>query len=163
MPYFFGKFKAARAFLGIKNKLAITLILIFLFLPLVFAEPEISLKAKVDKTKIASNQTFTYTFTITSFERNLPAPQIPKFKNFKILSQSQSSTTSFAKSKVKIVIAYAFVLAPVDIGKFEIEPSTIKIGNKIYAADVFKIEVTPGHSLPKKLLPETEEQPQITL
>lgn len=154
-----------------KEKIIITLILIFLSISVAFAE--ITIKAEVNKARISSDVTITYKLTITSFEKNVPYPQIPKFKSFNILSQSQSSTASFAKSKPKVVIVYAFILVPTDIGKLRIEPSIIKIKDKIYSTDSFEIEVTSGKTkpaakpeqktpLPEELLPESEE-PQITL
>jgi len=154
-----------------KNKIIIAIILILLFIPRAFAE--VSINAKVDKTKINTDEAVTYKVTIISSERNIPAPQIPKFKSFNMVSQSQSSTASFTKSKINIVIVYTFILAPADIGRFKIEPSIIKIKDKVYTTDSFEIEVVLGKakpvpkpekkpSLPEELLPE-REQPQITL
>lgn len=173
-----------------KEKFIAGLFLIFLFTPLEAVErqergvgsltgftgssfAQVTVKAEVDKTKITSDEAITYKLSIVSFEENIPRPQIPEFKGFNIVSQSESSSVSFAKSKVKVAIVYAFILSPVDVGKFNIEPSVIKIKDKIYATDSFEIEVTPGKkkpfpvpkqkpSLPEKPVPETEE-PQVTL
>jgi hypothetical protein len=127
----------------------------------------------VDKTGITHDDTLTYKVTVTSSDRNLPPPQIPEFKGFYLLSQAQSSTLSFVKNEIKTVLEYTFILAPTDVGKFRIEPSTIKIKNKVYSSESFDIEVTQGKTkpqpkpeekpgLPEELQPESEE-PQITL
>ena len=85
----------------------------------------------------------------------------------------QSSSMSFVKNNIQRNLVYIFILAPLDIGKFKIEPSVIKIGNKTYSTDTFEIEVILGKARPKtpleqrpsqpeKIQPESEE-PQITL
>ena len=85
----------------------------------------------------------------------------------------QSSSMSFVKNNIQRNLVYIFILAPLNIGKFKIEPSVIKIGNKTYSTDTFEIEVISGKARPKtpleqrpsqpeKIQPESEE-PQITL
>lgn len=154
-----------------KEKLVIALFSILLCAASAFGE--VTIKAEVDKAKITSDEAITYKLTITSFEKNVPSPQLPEFKGFEIVSQSESSSASFTKSELKVVIVYAFVLVPADTGKLIIEPSSIKINDVTYASDSFEIEVSPGKikptpkpkkepSLPEELLPETG-QPQITL
>ena len=145
-------------------------IFVFAFIAASFAETEI--KAEADKTSITTDDGLTYKIIITSSDKAVPAPQLPKFRGFSVLSQAQSSTMSFVKSNVKTILVYAFVLAPTDVGKFEIEPSTIKIGNKTYSTQALEIEVKPGKtkpkthpeepSLPEKSLPESQEA-QVTL
>lgn len=155
-----------------KVKFIISSIVFILFFFLnAFAET--SIKAEVDKTKISTEETLTYKITINASNKKLPAPQIPKFAGFNVISQAQSSTMSFAKANLKTIIVYAFILAPTDIGKFNIEPSSLRIKNKIYSTESFEIEVTQGKRksripqkgkppLPKETQPESEE-PQVTL
>jgi hypothetical protein len=144
-----------------KFKILVAVTLCILFTRNVFAETTI--KAEVDKTSITTDDTITYKLTITSTEKKIPQPQLPGFESFSVLSQSQSSTLSFAKSNVETALTYAFVLAPTDVGKFKIEPSHVKSGGKTYSTQSFEIEVTKGKSpLPPAAQPETEE-PQFTL
>ena len=154
------------------NKIIVSLVIfVFAFIPLSFAE--MSIKAEVDKTRLTTDETLTYKITITSSKENLPQTQIPKFEGFNVLSTTQSSTMEFIGNNIKAVLVYAFVLAPADIGKFKIAPSTIKINKQVYSTDTFEIEVTQGKikpkappeekpSLPGEPLPESEEA-QITL
>ena len=147
------------------------LIFIFSFLSLAFAENII--KAEVDKTSLSTDEDLTYKTIITSSEKKLPSPQVPKFEGFDIVSQAQSSTISFVKSEIKTILVYVYILAPTNIGKFKIGPSTIKIENKTYSTDTFQIEVIQGKTKPKNLpekklpLPEKpqpeSEEPQVTL
>lgn len=150
-------------------KKIIILAVIFLFSLIVatFAQ-DVSLKAQVDKASLTLDETLTYRIVITSLERNSPSLKTPDFKDFNLVSQAQSSTISWIKSKTKTIIVYTFILSPRAIGNFRIEPGKIKIEGKTYATDAFSIEVTkpkpsePEESLPEEPLPQTKE-PQITL
>lgn len=149
----------------------LSLLFISLFTAAAFGET--SIKAEVDKTSLTADDSFTYKLTITSSEENMPAPALSKFTGFKILSSAQSSTMSVIKNNIKTIIAYTFILAPANIGRFNIEASTIKIKKETYSTPAFVIEVKPGKTrpkakpkekplLPEEIQPETEE-PQITL
>lgn len=132
-----------------------------------------SLKAEVDKTSLTIDEAITYKLIITSLEKNIPAPKLPKFTGFKVIASTQSSSVTFTKGNLKTSVVYAYVLLPTGIGKFKIEPSTIKIKNETFSTGIFEIEVKQGKpklepeekpSIPEKTPPEeTEELPQITL
>jgi len=155
-----------------KIKIILALIFTSLFIAQAFAQT--SIKAEVDKTSVTTDDLITYKLIITSAEKNIPKPQLPKFTGFQIISSAQSSTVSFIKSEVKTIVVYAFILLPTGTGKFEIEPSTIKIKNETYATPILEIEVQQAKPkpkaeprqkppLPKETQPETEAEPQITL
>jgi len=155
-------------------KKIIILWVIFTSLFIAEAFAQTSIKAEVDKTIATTDDIITYKLIITSSEENIPKPQLPKFRGFKIISSAQSSTVSFIKGNVKTIVVYAFVLVPTDIGKFKIEPSSIKIKNETYSTGTIEIEVKQGKvkpkaqpqqklPLPEETQPETEEQPQISL
>lgn len=110
----------------------------------------------MDKISIATDETLTYKLTIASPERKISQPELPKFENFYILSQAQSSTVSLGKSKIKTILVYTYILAPKEIGKFKIEPSQIKIKGKVYSSESFEIAVTAG-KVPPLAPPEKEE------
>jgi len=63
---------------------------------------------------------------------------------------------------------YIFTLAPAKPGVFTIKPAEIKIANKTYSSEGFKIEVQPGKSnrgfisnpTPKTLTPEKKPFPK---
>lgn len=139
---------------------------IFMFSFIAAALAETSIKAEVDKQGISMDETLTYKIVISSSDKKIPAPEAPKFEGFQVVSQAQSSTVSFAKSKIKSIQVYVFILAPSNIGKFKIGPSSIKIKNRVYSSDEFEIEVTPGKNIPnapqeEKPLPPKETQPEL--
>lgn len=142
-----------------------------LFLFAVGVSAETKILAEVDKSSLNTDETLTYKLIITSSEKKLPAPKLPGFEGFNVISQAQSSTLSFLKSNIKTILVYSFILAPTDTGKLTIEPASIKIEGKTYSADTLEIEVRQGKTepkpkqkppLPKRTQPEPE-QPQITL
>lgn len=154
-------------------KKIIILSVIFTSLFIATAFGQTSIKAEVDKTITTTDDVVTYKLIVTSSEKDIPQPQLPKFTGFKAISQAQSSTLSFTQGNVKTIVAYAFILAPTDIGKFKIEPGAIKIKNETFSTGIFEIEVKQGKPklepeekppIPEKTPPEeTEELPQITL
>jgi hypothetical protein len=157
------------------RKIAINFFFFLFFLtPLAFAQNEI--KAEVNKTKLTTDEVLTYTLIISSDEKKIPQPQLPDFKGLSIISQAQSSQMSLANGKMKVSLVYAYGLAAPEPGKFEIKPSSIKIGGKTYSTDSFKIEVSKGEgeppafrpkespALPKRPQPEPENAaPEIIL
>jgi hypothetical protein len=147
-----------------KRKISLIVLLFSLFFT-VNAFAEVIIKAEVDKPKLTTDEDLTYKITITSSEKNLPAPQMPKFKGFNIISTAQSSTMSFVKNSIKTVLVYAIILTPTATGKFKIEPSQIKVKGKVYSSSAFEIEVSPGKAAPEvqpeeKSSPQEENQPE---
>jgi len=133
---------------------------------------EIEMKAQVDKNNLTADELLTYKLVITSDEKNIPRVQLPKFEGFNIASQAQSSTVSFAKSNIKKIIVFAFILRPNEVGEFKIGPSQINFEGKTYKTEVFKIKIIQGKTKPlkppqkdKTLPPEQPEEqgPKTTL
>ncbi|MCM8792269.1 MAG: BatD family protein, partial [Candidatus Omnitrophica bacterium] len=83
----------------------------------------------------------TYKLIIISDEKVIPSPKLPTFSGFLILSQNQSSSISLSNRDIKTKVSYIVILAPKDIGKLKIEPSSIRVRGKVYYTDGFEIEV----------------------
>ena len=155
-----------------KTKLCLLLAVLILFCP-VLALAQTQIKAEVDKVKLSTDEALVYKVVVTSSETRLPPVQPPKFLGFRIVSQANSSTMSFTKGQIKTILVYAFILSPVQTGKIKIDPSNIKMGDKLYTTQSFEIEVSQGKQSPlppqeKKLLPPGSippgsEEPQVTL
>jgi len=142
--------------------------ILFISLTTTIASAEVTIKAEVDKASITTDDNITYKLTITSSEKNIPEPQLPEFKGFYLVTQAQSSTVSLDKSNIKTILVYTYILVPKDVGKFKIEPSTIKIQGNAYSSETFEIEVKLGRTkpqaLPEQKPSQTEsEEPQFTL
>jgi len=132
---------------------------------------ETTIKAEVDQRRIAADQALTYKLTVSSTEKDIPQPQVPAFEGFAVISQAQSSTISFMQRGPKTIFIFIYILAPLNTGKFTIQPSRITIQGKPYASEAFEIEVMQGKGepqpQPERHLPPSEGtgtgQPQVTL
>lgn len=156
------------------RRIWVLIIIIIALLGVGAARAETVIKAELDKTSVTTDQDLTYKLVITSTERKVPVPEIPKFEDFVVLSNAQSSTVSLAKTSLKTILVYAFVLAPTKTGKFKIGPATLKMGDKVLSSDTLEVEVKQGKgksrvkpqtpALPKKTQPlPGSDQPQVTL
>ena len=130
------------------------------------------IKAEVDKQKLATDELLTYKLTISGDEKDIPAPRLPEFKGFNIISQAESASAALAKSNIKRNIVYLFVMVPKEEGEFKIEPSQIKFKGKTYQTPSFQIQVIQGKAKPVIPNPQQptppqeqpeEQKPQITL
>jgi hypothetical protein len=139
-----------------------------------FASAETAIKAEVDRPKITTDEALTYKLVVTTTERKVSSPKLPKFENFTILSQANSSTVTFMQGGAKTILVFAFVLAPKTTGKLKIEPASVESEGKTYATPELEIEVAQGKKTkpetppkkgkptpPRNILPQTE--PQYTL
>lgn len=146
--------------------------LLGMFFMMLVAAPglaDLAIKAQVSKTALTADEVINYKVTIALSKERLPEPKFPEFKGFSVLSSVQSSSVSFAGKEISTTLGYEFILAPLDTGKFKIEPCQLSIAGRIYASEAFEIEVKPAKTpLPQKppqpprIQPEPEE-PRITL
>lgn len=127
----------------------------------VFAQVDI--KAEVDKVSITTDDYLTYKITIISSEKSIPSPQLPKFENFNVLSQAQSSSVSFDKKGTKTTLIFVYVLMPKNVGKFKIEPSQAKLKGQTYSTQAFEIEVKAGKTPAQQNNLDPEHPPQVNL
>lgn len=122
----------------------------------------VEIKAEVDKNKLTTDELLTYKLIITSTEKYIPQPRVPKFEGFNIISQAESATVSFTKSKIKNINVYVFILAPQGSGELKIEPSQIKFKGRSYQTEAFDIEVAQGKSRPPLPPQQKQGRPQET-
>jgi len=145
---------------------AVLAILVFLFSPAAVVFADTTINAEVDKARITTDELLTYKLTVASTEKNIPAPKIPGFNGFAVISQAQSSTVSFQKGGMQTILVFAFILMPKEAGKIKIEPAVVTVKGKAYASDVIQIEIKQGSvRLPEDPGPEIPEsdQPQYSL
>ena len=137
---------------------------LFIFFSAAASFAQISIEADVDKVKMTTDEALTYKMTINSSEKNIPLPKLPKFVGFQAVSQVESSHIAFAEGGTKTVVVYVVVLVPEGIGKFKIEPASIKIKNRTYSSQALEIEVAQGKTKPrpKEELSSPEEAPAET-
>jgi len=116
---------------------------------------------KVDKNTVKTGEIFKYEVMI---RREFVSSKLalPKFKNFKIISQTQSKSYSFSGNETEVEIKFIYLLLAEEPGLFKIEPVIIKDDNKEYRSEEITIEVN-GESLKdlQKILPYIDKNIDI--
>jgi len=111
------------------------------------------LAVKVSKTKVKTGEVFIYTVVIKgSFSS--PTVILPKFKDFKVLSRSESKSYSLVKGKTKVYFKIVYYLFASKPGAFIIPRVVIKDKIRRYKSKLIVIKVK-GKPLKnrKKILP----------
>jgi len=143
-------------------KIILAIAAVFFFLNPVTAFADLSIKAEVDKTELTTDEALTYKLSIVFSGDEALVPEIPKFEDFSVISQAESTQFSFGEGMAEKTFIYSFVLMPKKKGEFTIKPTKIKINGREHSSDSFKIKVSPGKIKRQEIIPETD-QPQITL
>jgi len=117
------------------------------------AETEKVIQASVDKTAVSTGELIRYSLTIEGVFSQ-PQVKLPEFKDFTIVSQSQSQNYSYAKGGTKFTLKLTYILSAQEPGEFVIEPAVVKDKKSEYQSDSFRIRVE-GKPLKekKKILP----------
>lgn len=113
-----------------------------------FSLGEKIIEVKVDKKNVETGEFFTYEVTLQE-NLDITALKLPDFKNFKVVSQSQSQRYSVKGGVSKTIINLTYLLFAPEPGKFTIGPVTLESEEQKYQSQAITIEVK-GESLEKK-------------
>ena len=141
------------------SKIAVLIVIWGLFLGAGDADQII--KASVDKTKISTGELFTYTLVVEGvFSKPKVVP--PKFKDFKIASQTQSQSYSLSGKDSQITIKLVYSLFAENSGEFTIAAGQVLDKQREYKSNsiVILVEGKPL-SEKKKILPLLKEGLEI--
>ena len=139
------------------SKLFKLVLIMLCFSSLGFSLGEKVIEAKVDKKNVETGEIFTYEIVIQE-NLDITALKLPEFKDFKVVSQSQSQSY-YAKGRVsKTIINLTYFLFAPEPGKFIIEPVTLESEKQKHQSQAIIIKVK-GESLEKKqkILPYIEK------
>jgi len=119
------------------------------------------ISVEVNKREIKTGEVFSYTIKIEGIFQK-PNLNLPDFKNFNVVSQSQSK--SYRQKKEGLMQTYVlkyFLFAP-EAGQFTIKPAVLEDGDKTYKSKSITIKVK-GKPLKekKKILPYIEQGTDI--
>jgi len=129
------------------------IIFIFLYMLIVGFSPDNPIQVKIDKNDVKTGEILTYEIEIKGkFES--PELILPGFKNFNIISQTQTKRYTFEGGDTTVIIQFIYHLFAQEPGTFDIEPVILKEKGHQYRSDKITINVK-GQSLKeqKKLLP----------
>jgi len=119
---------------------------------------DLTFNASVNKNSVALDDILQYTLTISGNNAgNAPTPELPKFSNLNIVSQSQSSNISMINGQVSSSKSFTYALQPEKIGQAHIGPASITISGKKYTTDPINITVTKAEG--KKTQSQSQQPP----
>jgi len=119
---------------------------------------DLTFNASVDKNSVALDDILQYTLTISGNNAvNAPAPELPKFSNLNIVSQSQSSNFSIINGQMSSSKSFTYALQPEKIGKAHIGQASIAISGKTYTTEPIEITVTKAEG--KKTQSQSQQPP----
>ena len=125
---------------------------------------EFSVSARVTRDKISINDRLDYELTIIGKElNNLPAPKLPNFQGkFDVISSSEATSFSWINGNVTSSKIKSYILMPVKVGKFLIEPAEIVFKGEKYQTGEVNIEVISANvstAVPGAVV-QAQQQPQ---
>ena len=109
----------------------------------------IKFTASVDKNVVALGEGLNLTFTINGSGTKFRAPELSE--NFKIYSgPNESRSMSLINGKVSSELSYSYVLIPINLGEYVIEPAEIEVDGKKYSSNPITIKVVKATPQSKK-------------
>ncbi len=107
----------------------------------------------VDKQEVETGEVFTYKIKVNG-EFTQPKVTLPRFKDFKLASQSHSKSYSVGNTKTAVKINLVFYLFATEPGTFTIEPVVLKSAEGRYESKAITINAK-GEALKdkRKILP----------
>lgn len=105
---------------------------------------------KVDKRKVETGEIFTYEVTVQGDLDVSAKLKLPKFKDLRVVSQSQSRNYSIKSGVAKTTLNFTYHIFAPNPGVYTIEPVTLESGENKYQSRVITIKVR-GKPLKEKM------------
>jgi len=118
---------------------------IYLLLPSTILAQDITLTATVSRNEVDLNGQFQYSVEVSGKSTNLPNVNFPEFKNFRVLSGPNTSTSiQWINGAMTSSKTYSFYLQPKKEGKFTIAKASISTKDQTYSSEEIQITVKKG-------------------
>ena len=126
------------------------------------AGSDVELSATADRDEVALDGTVTLEVTATYSQKGDPGElQLPPFKDFDVVSRSQSEQVSFAfvngAPSFRRTTVYSIALTPHHAGDAVIEPARLSWQGRSFTTQAIKVRVLPAGQSPA---PQTQQQRQ---
>jgi len=96
--------------------------------------------ASVNKKIVGLDESFTLTYKLNTSGEKFKPPVLSD--NFKIYSgPNQSTSMSYVNGKISSSISYQYMMVPINVGTYVIEPASIQVDGKRYSSNPIEIEV----------------------
>ena len=119
------------------------------FLSFTLWAQEVHFTASVNQNEVALNESFQLTFTLNTSGESFKPPVLSE--NFKIYSgPNQSSSMSYINGRISSQLSYTYLLVPINVGTYVIEPASITVEGKSYSSNPIEITVVKEKQQPQK-------------
>ena len=100
-----------------------------------------TLQALVSKSTIQVGSRITISYQFNYSGEDFTAPN-NLTKNFRVLGgPNKSSQMSYVNGKMNSSVSYSYIVSPINVGKFTINPAQIEFENKVYSSKALEINV----------------------
>lgn len=110
---------------------------------------DVNFEASVNKNPVGLEESFVLTFTVNASGRNFRPPRLSD--HFRVYSgPNQSSQMSYVNGQMTASLSYSYILVPINVGTFIIEPASIEINGKNYSTSPIELKVVKGQAQAQK-------------
>lgn len=122
------------------------LILVLLFFPPRITARNVTVTAYVDRQQLTLYERLTYTVTVEADTRNIPDPNLPDFKGFRVLgSPRTSSQFSWVNGQIQNARTFSYLLEARTEGRHTFSPASVRVAGNEYLSPPVTVNVTrPG-------------------
>ena len=96
----------------------------------------------LSKDKVKAGEPFKYQVKITIEASNLPEIIPPEFKNFRVVSQSNSQRISSGKDGTTVAVDLQYILVASEEGRYDLPQAVVKYENQDLESPLKSIEVS---------------------
>ncbi len=131
-----------------------SLLIIFMMMNpgVVLGQQGVSVEASTDKTTLTLDDQLVLTIRVKG-ANVFSEPRIPSRGNFDVLSRGSSSHIEMINGHLSASKEYTYVLAPKNVGDFDIGPISVEVQGVEYTAGPMTIHVVSGGSAPAPIPP----------
>lgn len=106
---------------------------------------DVNFEASVNKNPVGLEESFVLTFTVNASGRNFRPPRLSD--HFRVYSgPNQSSQMSYVNGQMTASLSYSYILVPINVGTFVIEPASIEVNGKNYLTKPIEFKVVKGQA-----------------
>jgi hypothetical protein len=126
-----------------------TLLIITLFWAQSIWAQDVNFEASVNKNPVGLEESFVLTFSVNASGRNFRPPRLSD--HFRVYSgPNQSSQMSYVNGQMTANLSYSYILVPINVGSFIIEPASIEVNGKNYSTKPIELKVVKAQNQAQK-------------
>lgn len=107
------------------------------------AQSGVSVEASLSESNVYTGERITLSIEVSGNFNNVSRPQLPEFKNFRLLSNTPSTSRSYRyiNGQSSVSYTYSYHLIAQKKGEFQVPPITISIDGETYTTDPIRVKI----------------------